>query len=543
MPPRFEGKFGIPPSHSAESELTKALYRLPESITPEYVESFTEDLVSKVNQVREKDDSGAPLSETEVLTLQLKLSRHFEDNGNAVPINVPTCVDALLESPKFLQSDKGSIEKLFEMHEMKTLQKIAELRRKRSEYTGESELNPYEALFETPSGAYYLARLLNMPHLEQESEYMDHCVGTSESYINKVKRGEVEIFSLRNKSDHKPLVTIEFDAKSGALLQVKTEHDNNPTHKDQFFDDLLASIEMLQGTLDDNNKARKVNTEAVDYYHKIDTLVEKNEVNQSFSKEELRFIYEVDNSESGFEGQHDYRLVELVQNRNRQKDIETMCDCPTHAVATEINNITKTTQVYCKDSGNKLSFVDFREEKNREKLPQIIEFSRAFKDTGSGATLDVSIEGGIVSLDLKPETIQALDSYQTARRAYETADSTPSYVYSSLENIPWQKLESISLQVLIIEHGHTTPEQRDTFVADMDNAGYRPLTFSELVALGIERPDLNKRYEVLHTYDKHMIDGAWRAPFLIWDGDERCLSASHVDVDWSAHFRFLFVRK
>jgi hypothetical protein len=218
MPPRFEGKFGIPPSHSVESELTKSLYRLPESITPEYVENFTKDVVNRVNDTRESNGTSEPLSGAEILTLRMKLSRHFEDNGDAVPINVSTFVDALIETPKFLQSDKGSVMKLFEIHEMKTLQRIAEIRKKRSEMTHEEGLNPYEALFETPSGKYYLSRLLNMPHLEQESGYMKHCVGTSDSYINKIKRGDVEIFSLRSTSDHKPNVTIEYDTKSGALL-------------------------------------------------------------------------------------------------------------------------------------------------------------------------------------------------------------------------------------------------------------------------------------------------------------------------------------
>ena len=142
------------------------------------------DIVYRVNQQRDRDHLGGVLTTKEVQTLQLKLARHFEDNGESAKIDVPTCVDALVESPRFLNSDKGSIEKLFELHEMKTLQKIAELRKKRAEMNGGEMYNPYENLFETSNGKYYMARLLNMPHLEDESVYMDHCVGTSTSYVN-----------------------------------------------------------------------------------------------------------------------------------------------------------------------------------------------------------------------------------------------------------------------------------------------------------------------------------------------------------------------
>jgi len=77
----------------------------------------------------------------------------------------------------------------------------------------------------------------------------------------------------------------------------------------------------------------------------------------------------------------------------------------------------------------------------------------------------------------------------------------------------------------------------------MNEKGYRPLIFSELVALGILRPDLNKRKEYLTTYEKHSLDGNPRVPFLYWLGGERRLRANDVSLDWFERNRFLFVRK
>ena len=259
MPPKkFEGKLGIQPSNTTESELTSALYRLPESISLSFIETIVDDIASKVNkQLEEKyeefmtgvyeDVTSKParsLTSDQIKILHLKLARHFEDNGESSPVDIPVCVDALVESPKFLNSTKGSMNKLFEMHQMKTLQKIAELRRKRSEMTDSGTFNPYENLFETNNGKYYLARLLNMPHLEEESEYMDHCVGTSTSYVNKIKKGEVEILSFRDKATDNPIATIEYDLKSKRLLQVKLFDDEIPDEPAVFTDEILEDEEV-----------------------------------------------------------------------------------------------------------------------------------------------------------------------------------------------------------------------------------------------------------------------------------------------------------
>lgn len=52
--------------------------------------------------------------------LKLKLARHFQRDETC---DVNTLVDALVETPRFLQKEQGSIRKLFEVHEVKTLQK------------------------------------------------------------------------------------------------------------------------------------------------------------------------------------------------------------------------------------------------------------------------------------------------------------------------------------------------------------------------------------------------------------------------------------
>jgi hypothetical protein len=202
------------------------------------------------------------LNEIQQLVLKLKITRYFQNNKI---LDENTLIDAIVESPNFLNSPKGSLHRLFEIHEQKTLVKIAESRKKRAEIKGGEVFNPYEALFETSSGNYFMARLLNMPHLEEESNYMEHCVGTSDSYINKIKKGEFEILSFRNTPkivDNKlevdrPILTIEYDLKNKTIEQIKGHSDELLNGHEKYFWDFVESLKKLKGTKNDKGENRE----------------------------------------------------------------------------------------------------------------------------------------------------------------------------------------------------------------------------------------------------------------------------------------------
>jgi hypothetical protein len=186
--------------------------------------------------------------------------------SNSETIDVNVLFDAIIETPNFINTDKGSLFRLLEIHEEKTLQKIAEIRKQKAEIKGNEKFNPYEALFETKSGNYYMARLLNMPHLEEESQYMNHCVGTSDSYVNKIKRGEVEIFSFRNvsKINHDtqklgkdtPIITIEYNLKTKIIEQMKKNSDKYLNQNDLYFNDIIDALKQLRKTKTDTGELR-----------------------------------------------------------------------------------------------------------------------------------------------------------------------------------------------------------------------------------------------------------------------------------------------
>lgn len=195
--------------------------------------------------------------------LRLKLARHFQKTDDIDP---STLFDALAETPKFIDTDRGSLLRLMEVHQQKTLQRIAEARKRRAELGDKESFNPWENLFTTKSGNYYMARLLNMPHLETESAYMRHCVGTSDSYINQIKRGDIEILSFRNvpKINQRtqklegdtPIITIEYNLRTKTIEQMKKQDDEYLSPDDPYYKDVIDALKQLRTTQTDSGKLR-----------------------------------------------------------------------------------------------------------------------------------------------------------------------------------------------------------------------------------------------------------------------------------------------
>lgn len=210
---------------------------------------------------------GVAYGERQQAILKLKLARYFQKNDSC---DLSTLYDAIVESPRFIHTDKGSLYRLLEVHQEKTTQKIAETRKARAEMGDSAAFNPYEALFTTSSGNYYMARLLNMPHLEKESEYMNNCVGTSNSYVNRIKKGEIEILSFRrvptiNPKTKKlegdtPVMTIEYNLKTNTIQQMKKHDDKYLDKNDPFFRDIVEALKTLRTTKNDAGAVRDFKT-------------------------------------------------------------------------------------------------------------------------------------------------------------------------------------------------------------------------------------------------------------------------------------------
>lgn len=233
-----------------EQEYQNILFNIPNR---EQKELIITDVSTELNNRLEKS-SELTIGFLEQAILKLKLVRYFQNRDN---IDTNVLFDAIIESPNFIRDERGSLVRLFEIHEQKTLQKIAEVRRHKAETQGDTSVNPYEILTTTKSGVYYIARLLNMTHLIEESEYMKHCVGASDSYVNRMARGEIEILSFRRSQDNVPVITMEYDLKTRTITQLKKESDAPLLASDPFLDEFLEALGLLKETKTDTGKLRK----------------------------------------------------------------------------------------------------------------------------------------------------------------------------------------------------------------------------------------------------------------------------------------------
>ena len=277
---------------------------------------------------------------------------------------------------------------------------------------------------------------------------------------------------------------------------------------------------------------------------KLLTLIQKEEKRMPFTREDLRFLYEVDGTIEGFGHSKDTRIQELRWKRNRMEDLATICNSSLEHIAMEFTRINEHTHVYCEDTPKKVTIIDFREEKNKDKLPKLIDLAQKLKVTGSPARPDVSFEGGIVAVDIPHEKVKDLP---TALQSYKEADNeSPSYVWGEWKNAKETPIASSQFEAVILSYNKNTKIQASSekIVEDMDKLGLRPATLEEMIALGIAKPEHNKRGDVyLVGLTQYSLGGDSCVPSLDWGGDRRELDGDGWGGGRFVGDRFVCVRK
>jgi hypothetical protein len=170
------------------------------------------------------------------------------------------------------------------------------------------------------------------------------------------------------------------------------------------------------------------------------------------------------------------------------------------------------------------------------------------KALGSPATVDFAIERGMFSFNIDAITAEKLRTPLSAKKAFEEADSgsasNPWEGFFDTKVDAWEPLTKTTFDTCIVSHGETTQAQRRALAIHMESLGYRTPTRTELLALAITRPDINKipgRY--FTTLKEYTLDGVLLAPCFGLNGGRRGLNADSVSGGWGERFRFLFVRK
>ena len=191
-------------------------------------------------------ERGVDLSEAEATRLRKKLAAYI-GKTNPEHMDIPTLADAVAEKiggapqARARWFPKAGILHTLEEHARGNIRRAAELRRSIAERT---DWTPVPAETSTADGRYYLAQLMSEGHLKEESAFLEHCLGASslDYYLPRIKRGEIEIFSVRDSQTHEPVVTIEYDVKSKSVRQVKGRNNQRLTADSPY---VKATVELL----------------------------------------------------------------------------------------------------------------------------------------------------------------------------------------------------------------------------------------------------------------------------------------------------------
>jgi len=79
---------------------------------------------------------------------------------------------------------------------------------------------------------------------------------------------------------------------------------------------------------------------------KMTEIETKTKSNEALSKADLEFLYEINSSIEGFGYQKDPRVEEIRTQRNLKEDLPVLFECESNQIATNINEINQSTQVY-----------------------------------------------------------------------------------------------------------------------------------------------------------------------------------------------------
>ncbi|MFA5830580.1 MAG: PcfJ domain-containing protein [Candidatus Paceibacterota bacterium] len=238
-----DAKYEIEFLQTIEEEVNAAIEKTPENKREE-IRQKTEEALCALS---------LDLPRAKSAILKLKLIQYFQNDNE---IDAGLLREAIFETPNFL---KGSLKNLIETYRTRTFKQTREKMRRRIEMNDKETFNPHIVEFETDSGNYYLARLLNQPHLTEEGKEMNHCIGapsSASSYIYRMKAGDIDTFSFRKKDGDFPVVTIEYDRNKDAITQIKKNFETKLSPSDPFFNDLVEALKKMEETVDDDGNKR-----------------------------------------------------------------------------------------------------------------------------------------------------------------------------------------------------------------------------------------------------------------------------------------------
>ena len=274
---------------------------------------------------------------------------------------------------------------------------------------------------------------------------------------------------------------------------------------------------------------------------RLTKLVKLQEQGKPFSKDDLRFLYEMDAPIEGFGYDRDPRIDELKSTRNKRADLCIIFNCTEEELEEKEYVTLKDIPTFSKLPSERDLKKDYKfewvwKEEYRE--------GRDMEEFGlNGADFEA------IKLTDKKQRKEILDAVAEAKEQAESEHVAK--VFDSGDIIAKKKRED--------QNHPDSLTSKEVFEA-IDEAGYRPATLEELLAYGKQcwKPDadpksLTDEEKLLQRVNAPYIyalgspfassGGNRHVPYLGWNGGKRKLGGDWLGNDWSSGNRFLVLRK
>lgn len=143
---------------------------------------------------------------------------------------------------------------------------------------------------------------------------------------------------------------------------------------------------------------------------------------------------------------------------------------------------------------------------------------------------------------LSPKTLRIVVDYSLSLEQMITAGK---YDWSNSDitakRFPLKGSGKVELEPKLFYFGRDMSS--DNVIAEMDKEGFRPCTIEELLAIGEQHPELQRKFPLVALGSVAEFNGSRNVACLIRIGSERELNLNWFDDDWRGVCRFPAVRK
>ena len=151
---------------------------------------------------------------------------------------------------------------------------------------------------------------------------------------NQLKNGDFYVYYTLDENDEYKVPRVAIRMEYGKIGEIRG------IAKDQNLESEMEEVvkEKIKDFPDKEEYYRKVNDMKL-----LTHIYKKHNENKELTKEELRFLYEIDENIMGFGYGHDPRIKEIIEKRNKKKDLSYVLNCKEEQIALNHEQFNKET--------------------------------------------------------------------------------------------------------------------------------------------------------------------------------------------------------